>query len=255
MQKFIIDPDHITCGRVVISGQDARHMAKVLRLTAGSRVSLTNGCGNDYTGEILAISRETVEIKVIEEADSHTESPLHLTICCAMLKDKKMDEVVKTLVQLGVTSWIPFFSSRSVARPNTKQMARRRERWETIGRESLKQCRRSCVMDIASPVEFNTVLEMSGEYSLKIAFWEGADQPLAGLAGTAKKNGGENKVMVLIGPEGGFSAEEIRKAEAAGFVSYALGPRILRAETAAVTAAGLVQYLLGDLGEASPCGP
>tara|TARA_B100000614_G_C14213201_1_gene354815 strand:- start:116 stop:448 length:333 start_codon:yes stop_codon:yes gene_type:complete len=110
-------------------------------------------------------------------------------------------------------------------------------------------------MDIASPVEFNTVLEMSGEYSLKIAFWEGADQPLAGLAGTAKKNGGENKVMVLIGPEGGFSAEEIRKAEAAGFVSYALGPRILRAETAAVTAAGLVQYLLGDLGEASPCGP
>ncbi|MCG8620051.1 MAG: 16S rRNA (uracil(1498)-N(3))-methyltransferase [Desulfobacterales bacterium] len=255
MQKFLIDPDLTTDGNVIIDGQDARHMAKVLRLTPGSRVSLTNGNGKDFIGEIAAISREKVEISILEEAVSLTESGLHLTICSAMLKDKKMDGVVKTLVQLGVTSWIPFFSSRSVARPNSKQMARRRERWQTIARESLKQCRRSRLMEVASPMEFNEVLRLSGDSAVRIAFWEGSDRPLTVLAGESPKNRSDDKVILLIGPEGGFSREEIRDAESAGFSSYALGPRILRAETAAVTAAGLIQYLLGDLGNTGPLAP
>lgn len=249
MQKFIVDPAAVKASRVHITGQDARHMAKVLRLSPGSPVSLTDGKGTDYRGEMASISRDRVEIVILGEAESRTESPLALTVCSAMLKDKKMDGVVRHLVQLGVTRWIPFFSERSVPGPNPKQLARRVERWEIIGRESLKQCRRSCLMEITLPTDFAGVLEMTAGMDRKIAFWEGSDRPLERLR---QGNCRAGMAAVLIGPEGGFSPDEIQAAETAGYAAYGLGPRILRAETAAVTAAGLVQYIMGDMGSHCP---
>ncbi len=243
MQKFIIDLKQSQDGQVIITGQDARHIGRVLRLKAGDPVAMTDGLGVDYTGEIVTIGADRIEVSILEKKQSATESDLHLTVCSAMLKDKKMDGVVKQLTQLGVTQWIPFFSSRSVPCPNSKKISRRMGRWESIVRESLKQCRRSCLMDILPPMGFEEVLERAYPFHHKIAFWEEASLPL-GRLGDEKKN----SVIMLIGPEGGFSEKEIVKAEAAGFVSYSLGPRILRAETAASTAAGLVQYILGDMG-------
>ncbi len=245
MQKFLIDLKESQDGLVVISGQDARHMGRVLRLKPGDPVAMTDGRGRDYTGKIETISPDRVQVSVVEEKQSKTESDLHLTVCSAMLKDKKMDGVIKQLTQLGVSRWIPFSSSRSVPSPNSKKISRRMERWETIARESLKQCRRSCLVDILPPMEFGEVLALAEAFDHKIAFWEEASCPLGRLGD--KKDKGQ-QAIVLIGPEGGFSESEILKAEAQGFVSYSLGPRILRAETAASTAAGLVQYILGDMG-------
>ncbi|MEH0022253.1 MAG: RsmE family RNA methyltransferase [Desulfobacter sp.] len=245
MQKFIIDPERETEGCVVVCGQDARHIRRVLRLKPGSPVSMTDGKGMDYTGEILRMDQDRVEISILDKTASETESGLELTICSAMLKDGKMDGVIKMLTQLGIRRWVPFFSSRSVPAPNASRLARRTERWQTISREAIKQCRRSCLVDIHPPVGFEEILEMSQGYSRKIAFWENAGRSLSHLAADSEADAG---TIVLIGPEGGFSAEEIQRAQAAGFVSYSLGPRILRAETAAVTATGLIQYILGDMG-------
>ncbi len=242
MQKFIVDPK-MTTEPVSITGQDARHICRVLRLKPGDPISMTDGKGMDCKGTIVSVSLDHVQVKITEQNTGRTESDLHLTLCTAMLKHKKMDEIVNQAVQLGVTRWVPFYSSRSVPLSNPKREARQFERWQTIARESLKQCRRSCLVEILPPMDFQQVLAFSKGCSHRLAFWEASDRPLTGTA-----PGENNKAVVLIGPEGGFEEEEIRCAVESGFISYSLGPRILRAETAAVCACGLIQYLLGDMG-------
>ncbi len=117
------------------------------------------------------------------------------------------------------------------------------ERWQTIARESLKQCRRSRLVEIQPPMNLESVLDMTRQATHKIAFWEKSGRPLNRLT-----DQGKGGTVILIGPEGGFEAPEILMAEEKGFKAYSLGPRILRAETAAICATGLVQYILGDLG-------
>ncbi len=256
MQKFIIDSAGIVENRVVITGQDARHIFRVLRLKTGQAISLTNGRGTDYSGQIQSLGPDRVEAVILEESQSMTESSLHLTICSAMLKDKKMDQVIKQLTQLGVSQWVPFFSERAVALPNMKKQERQMDRWKNITRESLKQCRRSCLVEIGKPIGFNEVLDLSLSFSHKIAFWENSTRALGQLSQDYKgdynpdrpRDSQQTRIILLIGPEGGFSQGEIDLAESVGFLSYSLGPRILRAETAACVSAGLVQYVMGDMG-------
>ena len=245
MQKFIIDQDEQTAEKVVIKGQDARHIAKVLRLKPGDTVSMTNGCGTDFSGRIDQVQPDKVSINITEEQASATESNLNLTLCSAMLKHNKMDEIIKQITQVGVTRWIPFYSSRSVPMPGLGKEEKQVQRWRTIAKESLKQCRRSCLVDIVPPVDFQAVLDISATYTNKYAFWEASQKPLKG-----KEQQTENKsAIILIGPEGGFETQEIELAQQAGFTNYSLGPRILRAETAAVCAAALIQFIIGDMGE------
>lgn len=257
MQKFIIAPQRVRAGETVtIQGQDAVHMSRVLRLAPGDPVSMTDGSGMDYQGEVVKVTARAVEVAIVASAPSRTESFLDLTICSAMLKDKKMDGIIRELTQIGIRRWAPFFSERSVARPDPKKLVNRHERWQSIADESLKQCRRSRQVEIAMPKTFEAVMALAADADLSIAFWEASGKPLQELADAfPAPTGREQKVVVLIGPEGGFTTEEIAEAEAAGFVSCALGPRILRAETAALTAAVLVQYLLGDLGAAAATSP
>jgi len=244
MRKFIIEPDMKKGTNVTLLGQDARHISRALRLSPGDPLSMTDGLGMDWYGKITEITQGLVRVKITAEQTSKTESCLDLTLCTAMLKHKKMDDIIKQAVQLGITRWLPFFSNRSVPLSNPKKTARQMERWQTISRESLKQCRRSRLVDIQPPMTLEDVLDMTRQATHKIAFWEESERSLCRL-----KNQGEGGAVVLIGPEGGFEASEIRMAEENGFKAYSLGPRILRAETAAVSATGLVQYILGDLGE------
>ncbi len=243
MQKFLIDKEALSADKAVIHGQDAKHICKVLRLKLQDAISMTDGHGTDYTGCIDQVSPEFVQISILSEKKSLTESNLDLTLCTAMLKHNKMDEIIKQITQLGVTRWIPFYCKRSIPLSGQNREKKQIERWQTIARESLKQCRRSSLVKIMPPMDFQQVLVFSNGCSHRFAFWEASDRPLAGPV-----PGENNSAVVLIGPEGGFEEEEIRRAVESGFMSYSLGPRILRAETAAVCACGLIQYLLGDMG-------
>ena len=243
MQKFLIDKEALSRQIVVIQGQDAKHICKVLRLKPKDTVSMTDGHGTDFTGQIETVCPQLVKIVIIGQKKSLTESSLDLTLCTAMLKHNKMDEIIKQITQLGVTRWVPFYCKRSIPLSGQGKEKKQFERWQTIARESLKQCRRSCLVEIMPPMEFQEVLDFSKGCSHKIAFWEASDRLLTGQV--AAHN---NQTAVLIGPEGGFEEEEIRLAAESGFISYSLGPRILRAETAAVCACSLIQYLFGDMG-------
>lgn len=243
MQKFIIPHIQTTPSTAIIQGQDARHIARVLRLSVGDPIEVTDGRGRDYTAQIAAVSPDNIQVKILEGFNSCTESTLGITLCSGMLKDKKMDMVIKHVTQLGIHQWIPFFCQRSIPTPDAKRIDKRHQRWETIARESLKQCRRSRVPRIQKPLSLETLLDQFQDHDLKIAFWENAVLTL----GTLEKSSSHRSVMILIGPEGGFSKSEIALAEEKGFLSYSLGPRILRAETAAISSCTLVQHLLGDI--------
>lgn len=243
MQKFIIPHIIQAPAKGTITGRDAKHMSRVLRLNKGAVIIISNGQGKDFSARILSVSVERIELDIIEELALATESPIDITLCSGMLKDNKMDFVIKHVTQLGITKWVPFFSERSIPSPDAKRMEKRRERWDTIAGESLKQCQRSRLPEICMPVSFEKLLTLPEPSDLKLAFWEKASTKLNTLKG--KKD--VSRVFILIGPEGGFSENEMDQAEQKGFFACSLGPRILRAETASISSCTLIQHLFGDL--------
>jgi len=243
MQKFIITEIKELPSKACITGQDAKHIFKVLRKKRGDNIAITDGKGKDYNSIILNVTPESIEIKIIEQFNSITESFIYITLASGMLKDKKMDFVIKHITQLGVQKWIPFFCERSIPRPNIIKMEKRKKRWESIAKESLKQCNRSCLPEISEPLNFETLIKQSENHDLKIAFWEKSDHKIKTLQNSVSPK----KIILLIGPEGGFSKKEILMAREKGFLSHSLGPRILRAEIASIASCTLIQHLFGDI--------
>jgi len=245
-RRFFIDPLLDITSPVRLSGSDANHIKNVLRLGPGSPIILFDGKGGEYEGRIESLSSDNVRVSVSAPIMSATESQTDITIAQGFLKDKKMDLLIRQLTELGITRWVPFFAERSVSRPNPKRLTARKARWEKIARESLKQCRRTKMPEITDTMKFDSMLETGKIADIRLIFWE--------------NNMGENQspfrkerkkktasIFAVIGPEGGFSSTEVRKANAMGFETAPLGPRILRAETAAIVAAALLQHFFGDL--------
>ncbi len=246
MRRFIIDPTEIQKTSPAIRGQDALHIRKVLRLSPGEGIFVLDGHGNEYEAVIQEIHDDHVSIQIIKQTISQTESPLQIAVYQSFLKEKKMDVLVRMLTEIGISAWIPVFSHRSVPRPDEKRQMQRLERWKEIALQSIKQCRRAAPPEILPPIPFDQVVFDSKGADLKLIFYENASQSLkAFIAPEIKK---PSKIVLLLGPEGGFTQKENDSAITAGFTSVSLGPRILRAETAAVAACVIIQHLFGDLG-------
>lgn len=229
-----------------ITGSDARHIKTVLRLKPGDKIGLFDGKGFEYEANIEAFFSGKVEVSVIRKFPSTTESPVQITIAQAFLKERKMDGLVRQLTELGITKWIPFVAQRSVSRPDRKQLQLRTTRWNKIAKEALKQCKRSRMLEICSTVSFDEVVTIGQVYELKIAFWENESKAIHTIF--PKHDRKVNNIFAMLGPEGGLTEQEIEAARAKGFVTAALGPRILRAETATAAACALLQYSFGDMG-------
>ena len=245
-RRFYIDKKQIQNGMAKITGQEARHLIKVNRVSSGDKVTLVDGQGHAYSTRIMQISQEEVIANILNTAIVQEMPFAHITLAQGMLKDKKMDGIVRHMTELGIHRWIPFFAERSVPRPNQKRLASRMDRWERIAQEALKQCGSTTLPELSSPLPFQEVMEISTSYDVKISFYEKATRPLNNLKAVTES---PKKIIILIGPEGGFSHEEMTLAAENGFSLYTMGPRILRAETAALAACSLIQYIFGDLGK------
>jgi 16S rRNA (uracil1498-N3)-methyltransferase len=248
MRYFYIEPAMGSKTTVVLAGAEAHHLRDVLRLKPGDRLKLFDGTGYEYDAVIRSLSASKAELVIAGKLRVTTESPLHLIIAQAFLKEKKMDKVLPPLCELGMTQWIPFFSERSVPCPDEKRLAGRLERWGKIVRESFKQCGRSVLPKIIAPVSFDEMLKLGQNYELKYIFWE-EQSPAKSQKALAAPYPVENGIIMVLGPEGGFSRQEVEEANRRGFETAGLGPRILRAETATIAACTLAQYLFGDMGQ------
>lgn len=250
MRYFFIEQSELTCQSPAVRGSDAGHIKNVLRLKPGDIIRLFDGTGIDYEAKIVNLSPGSIEVSVIRSFPSTAESPIQITVAQALLKDRKMDALIRQLTELGITSWIPFTAKRSVPRPDQKRLFKRAERWKKIAKEALKQCKRGRITEISRTISFEDALNLGKVSDLKIVFWEKESKPIdktfLSTHATHPKN-----IFIMLGPEGGFTSKEIEMARERGFTTAALGPRILRAETATIAACTLMQYLFGDIGKSS----
>ncbi len=213
-----------------------------MRLSPGDKVILFDGTGNEYGARVISISSDRVDLEVTTTRQATGEPGVRLTVAQALLKNRKMDGLIRQLTELGIHHWQPFFSNRAIPRPTPAKAEVQTRRWETIAREAVKQCRRGRPPMVSAPVSFEEILTASENETIRLIFWENAIEPLStNLPGPPFSV--DQKVLIAIGPEGGFSKTEIEAAQVAGFTTVSLGPRILRAETAALTACALVLHL------------
>ncbi len=248
MRHFFIEPPLATNPLVAIKGPEAHHIKNVLRLIPGDSIKLFDGTGFEYEAVIKKMAVESVDVEILRKVRATPGSGTQIIVAQAFLKEKKMDDLVRKLCELGVAKWIPFFSLRSIARPDASRLAGRTRRWHRIATQALKQCRRNDLPEIGEAVSFEDVLDFSKTCDLKIVFWENESTSLNRGIGSDEKHP-IKKIMLMLGPEGGFTGQEIEMAENSGFVAAGLGPRILRAETATIAACAIVQYLFGDMGQ------
>ena len=158
-----------------------------------------------------------------------------------------MDRLLRHLCELGINHWGPFVSERSVPRPDTGRLTAREARWKKIVKESCKQCQRSMLPEIIKTLTFKDLLDYGSSCDLQIVFYENESAALKSLIKPDPQLP-LRKILLILGPEGGFSDPEIENARAAGYLVAGLGSRILRAETAAIAACTLMQFLYGDRG-------
>jgi 16S rRNA (uracil1498-N3)-methyltransferase len=248
MRRFFIDPANITGSAAVLTGPEARHMSAVLRLSTGTTVILFDGSGSYYEAVLTKISPGRVETKIVSiipyiETVEDSNPALHLAI--GLLKGKKMDFIIQKITELGVAGLHPFRSRYCAVQDHAE---RRLSRWQKIAIEACKQCNRPKPPDMNPTKDFQKLLSGSGEdgHDLKLIFWENKEgqKPLREIFAPLKKI---NSVMIIIGPEGGFTTEEVGQAVDAGYEPVTMGSRILRAETAAVAAVSIIQHELGNL--------
>ncbi len=238
--RFLVSPERLSGSRAVLTGTELHHL-RVRRLHAGSEVVLSDGLGHQRTGVVVALERQQAVVVLRPEEPPERESRLRLVLAQAALKADKMDLIVEKATELGVSEIVVFNCERSIGHPSPH----RRARWQRIACGAMKQSQRSTAPALVGPISFEQLL--SRPEPLRLLFWEGEF-----VASLADVNGAPGAILAVVGPEGGFSAAEVEQASACGFHAVGLGPRTLRAETAAVVAAALCQFLWGDLNRRQP---
>jgi 16S rRNA (uracil1498-N3)-methyltransferase len=245
MARFFLPTRQIEDHRATITGVELDHLRRVLRLRPEDRVVVFDDAGCEHEGIIRSLSEDRGEIEIIRSYQVNNESPLKTTLALGLTKGEKMDWVVEKATELGVHTVVPFLSDYTVPKLNERKIAQRSERWQKIALSAAKQCGRVRIPEIMALTGFRDLLAQVSREKLRLLFWEKECQH--GLVELKETRTSIGEVVVMIGPEGGFSAQEAALALEHGFKPVRLGPRILRAETAAVAALSAVQVLWGDL--------
>jgi len=245
MARFFVPRKSINHQRATVEGPELDHLRKVLRLGPGDSIIVFDDAGWEHEAVIRSLSAQLAEIDVLRSFQVERESPLQLTLAVGLTKGEKMDFVVEKATELGAQAIVPFVSTYTVPKLDQRKIEKRGERWQKIALAAAKQCGRTRIPEIFPLVNFENMVQQTAG-PLNLLFWEKeAHQTLKQVHATDPD---ARSIFLVIGPEGGLSDQEADLAQQHGFKAIRLGRRILRAETAAVTAASLVQFLWGDLG-------
>ena len=227
--------------RVELPEHAAHHAREVLRLRAGAEVHVFDGAGHEWHAVLEEVSRRSVSARMLHAVVARAESPLQLVLAMAALKGDRMELVLQKATELGVAAIWPVVTFRTDAAARPALEGSRAERWERVASGAAEQCGRAHVPQVAPTTTLRGLIERPFDGS-RIALLETPGHaPLASLAIAARS------ALLLVGPAGGFEPAEAEELRAAGFDAASLGPRILRAETAAVAAVAIAQSRWGDL--------
>ena len=239
MPRFFVDA---LADTVVITGEDAGHIAKSLRMTAGEATTLCDGRGLEAQGVIVSLSPDAVSVRLGEAAACAAEPQTKVSLYLAMPKGDKTELVVQKAVELGTVEIVLFLSSRCISRPKGEDAAKKVQRLQKIAVEAAKQCGRGILPVVRGVLSFAQALQEMQQFDHCFVLYEGLCEP---LRRQLPQRGAT--LALLVGSEGGFSPEEISQADGCGVRAASLGKRILRCETAPIAALSAIMFALGEM--------
>lgn len=236
--RFFISPDQITGAGAVVTGEDVRHIASVLRMKTGDELLLCDGEGTEYAAKITRVERSGITTQITGRSKRDIRSP-RVILGQGIPKSDKMDFIIQKATELGVSGIIPLVTERTIVK--VKDEEKRLTRWQKIAREAAMQSNRPDIPRMGPIQAFKEFLRtLNPELrTLLLLPWEEGTEPIKNLL---RRNPDVKNIIVLIGPEGGFSKAEADTASARGFHPVSLGPNILRTETAAVAVLSMIGY-------------
>jgi len=243
MSLFFVLPENVDEVKsiITISGEEARHIAKSLRHKENDEIFIADGIRNKYHVRIKKITNNSIICEIIDKNKGPLKhSSLKITLAQAILKKNKMDFVIQKATELGIHDIIPFTSSRTIPIIGKNNIEKKRERWQKIAYEASKQSERMHIPKIHTIISLNDLLKQSNHYDLSIVFWEKENS--LNLKELLQRETNHNKIVYFIGPEGGFSKDEIDKAEKENALPVSMGKTIIKSETASIFAISVFNY-------------
>ncbi len=240
--RFHIDCPLSAKSEQELTGSSARYIGRVLRLGPNDEITLFNGRGGEYRATINRVSKDKVVVSVAEYVDRDVESPLAIHLLQGISRGERMDLVMQKATELGVTTITPLLTDHSVVKLEARRAEKRLHHWRGIVASACEQSGRNVLPEVSAPRPFRTWLgENTDNTGTRIILRPGGGASMQSLDDNVRV------VILLVGPEGGFSSSEYELAEATGFKAVGFGGRIMRTETAAVAAIAALQTLYGDL--------
>lgn len=243
MPRFFVSPEDIGDSQIVLVGEDAKHLKKVLRVTVGEEITICDTNGMDYECRIVSLEEETVTVTILKKYPCISEPKIKITLFQGIPKGDKMELIIQKAVELGVERIIPVAMERSVAKLDKKE-EKKISRWKKIAEAAAKQSGRGKIPMVGPQVlTFSKGLEEAKQLDCAILPYEKEEKQ--GLRKVCSEFQGQS-MGIFIGPEGGFAPEEIQSALDANILPVTLGKRILRTETAGLVTVAIVLYELED---------
>lgn len=240
MPRFFIN--YVPEERTVITGEDAKHIARSLRMQPGESLILCDSIGTDYNCEIEQIGDGSVTVRVLNFCKSVAEPSVKVTVYQGLPKADKMDSIVQKAVETGAVRIVPVMAARCVSKPDEKAAAKKIARWQKIAEEAAKQSGRGVIPQVSELVSFQRAVKEAAQNGEIVLFYEGGGQSIRELVSEATE-----QLSVFIGPEGGFEQSEVDFALQNGGKVGTLGARILRTETAPIAALAAIMLASGNM--------
>lgn len=243
MPKFFIESNQIENNKITLIGEDVKHIANVLRKQVGDEINICNMFKSEnFLCQIKEINKDNIECTILKKLKSEAEANVDITIFQGLPKAEKMELIIQKCTELGAKCFIPVEMERCIVKLDTKSEAKKIERWKKIAETAAKQSGRDLIPQIENLINLQKVCNLIQKYDIVLLAYENEIQTTLKQA-LKKLNNKENlKIGVIIGPEGGFTKDEVNVLEKAGAMAITLGKRILRTETAGIAVTAAIMY-------------
>ncbi|CAM4054672.1 16S rRNA (uracil(1498)-N(3))-methyltransferase [Cohnella lubricantis] len=256
MQRYFVPPGQIGESAVTLLGDDARHLATVMRAKPGDEFIVCDGSGIELLAKAQTVEAAQVVADIVSRQASAAETAWRVTVAQSLPKGDKLETVIQKGTEAGAHAFRPFLSQRTIVQYDERKEAKRLERWRKIAKEAAEQAHRGIVPEVASVCSWKALISSFDEYDLTLLCYEEEGRRGSGLQPVlaafnhdiAADSAREPRVLLIVGPEGGITPQEAEQAAAAGAKAVGLGRRILRTETAALVALAAIAYESGELG-------
>lgn len=245
MHRVCVPPGTLAQSAVTLPPSVAHYVVHVLRLRVGDELGAFDGTGQECQLRVTRISPTHVQGERVAVLTTAAPCPKPFILGQALPKGAKMDLIVEKCSELGLTTLVPLYTDRTVVREAPERLAGKMARWQRIAAAAARQCGRRTVLDVQSPMALEDFCVCYDSAPVKLVCWE--EEQHYGMRQALARLTDQSPIVILIGPEGGLTVDEVAMARQHGFTTVSLGPRVLRTETAAIVLTSVVRYSLGEL--------